>query len=152
MPKIIYQTGNVVDAAQGILLHGCNAKGVMGSGVAAAVRKKWPGAYEVYRAQHDCGGLLLGDVIWYTPPGRAPLIANGITQFGYGRDGRKYVDYTAVRDVLRKVNTMAIAMEQSYVAMPRIGAGLGGGDWKIIEALIEKTLFSCRAVVYDLNS
>ena len=33
--------GNILDA-KGIIMHGCNAQGVMGSGLAKDIRERWP--------------------------------------------------------------------------------------------------------------
>jgi hypothetical protein len=34
--------------------------------------------------------------------------------------------------------------------MPQIGAGLGGGDWQVIEAIIESEMTDIQPVVYTL--
>jgi hypothetical protein len=34
--------------------------------------------------------------------------------------------------------------------MPQIGAGLGGGDWRTIEAIIEEEFIEIKPVVYQL--
>ena len=40
---------------KGFIIHGCNAQGRMGSGIALALRKKWPEIYTEYEAQHRRG-------------------------------------------------------------------------------------------------
>jgi len=130
-----YTEGDVTAAVEDIIVHGCNAQGVMGSGVAKAIRDKWPGAFEVYREAYDERGLALGEVIWYTTP-EGKLIANAITQEFYGRDKKRYVDYDAVRKAFTSISGFAKKTGKS-VAMPKIGAGLGGGNWTLIENLVE---------------
>jgi len=41
---MIYRQGDLVMAVEPIIIHGCNAKGVMGSGVAKAIRAYYPDA------------------------------------------------------------------------------------------------------------
>lgn len=46
---IIYKKGNVLDTTDRYIVHGCNSRKVMGSGVALAIRQKYPKAYEDYK-------------------------------------------------------------------------------------------------------
>jgi len=134
---ITYQDGNVLDAKEKIIVHGCNAKGVMGSGVAKAIRERWPGAYEAYRKQFEEKGLELGETIFYLTK-ENKIIVNAITQKDFGSTGKRFVDYEAIKVALKEVDDMAKALNYE-IAMPQIGAGLGGGDWKKIETIIEET-------------
>lgn len=79
------------------------------------------------------------------------LVANYITQASYGRDGRCHVDYEAVRQCMREIDAEAQARGVETVAMPAIGAGLGGGNWSVIEGIIRTEPRSVRAVVYLLD-
>ena len=146
--KIEYKTGNIVTATELCLVHGCNAQGKMGSGVAKAIRYHFPEAYEEYKKAYDTGGLQLGEVIWAESNGK--LIANGITQQYYGYDNNRYIDYDAINKVMEAVHREA-ATEGFDVAMPLIGAGLGGGSWKQIVGIIEQNFTKIRPVVYVLD-
>lgn len=149
--KIIYKKGDVTEATEGVFMHGCNCQGVMGSGVAKTVREKFPEAYKRYvdlclhfaRSEREC---LLGDVQGVTCDD--VVVLNAFTQedFGYGRQ----IDYEAMFVALEDVNECALRHGWAAVAMPRIGAGLGGGNWRIIEAMIEETSTNYQPVVYDL--
>ena len=97
-------SGNVFDAflqPNSLVVHGCNAQGVMGSGVAKYVKDNFPSAYYEYLRHHEEHGLKLGEVIpALVLPGR--WILNAITQEFYGRDpGRVYVDYCSACKVKR---------------------------------------------------
>ena len=39
---------NITEVTQGVIVHGCNAQGVMGSGVAKQLRAKYPEIYVDY--------------------------------------------------------------------------------------------------------
>ena len=147
---IIYKQGNLLEAPQRVLVHGTNNRGVMGSGVAAQIRARWPNVYEVYELKHRVFGLDLGTIVPVaTLDGK--IIVNAITQDGFGRDGRVYVDYDAIERCFETINQRVDSWEVTEVAMPRIGAGLGGGDWAIIESIIVRTAKNYTPVVYDFQ-
>lgn len=129
-----YLKGNLIHVNKGIIVHGCNAKGVMGAGVALAIMNKYPEAYSTYADHVTNHKELLGSVAWYEHNSDL-LIANAITQQHVGTDKRQ-VDYEAIAKCFEKVYALAIK-ENREVFFPKIGAGLGGGDWKIISTIIE---------------
>ena len=147
--KIIYEVGDLLGSPHVFLLHGCNAQGVMGSGVAKSIRSEYPHAYEVYRAKYIAEGLKMGEVLFVPCDNR--LIGNAITQEFYGRDGRQYVDYDSINNTMELVNEFALERSFSRVAMPLIGAGYGGGSWKIISEIIEDNLTDTVPVIYTLD-
>jgi len=143
--KIEYRKGDLFSTECKYIVHGCNAQGVMGSGVAKIVRDKYPEAYQEYlRMFRTEGDLVLGDVIWAESNGK--FIGNAITQEFYGTDQR-HVSYDAVAHVMWEINTITTIKE---VAMPKIGAGLANGDWNVIAAIIESELKRVKPIVYEL--
>jgi len=147
---IKYVTGDLLGATQKVIIHGCNAQGVMGSGVARQIRARWPNVYEVYHLKHKVFGLDLGDIIPVaTLDGK--IIVNCITQDGFGRSGNRYVNYDAIARCMEQLNDRISNWEVSEIAMPRIGAGLGGGDWNIIEQIILIHARNFIPVVYDFD-
>jgi O-acetyl-ADP-ribose deacetylase (regulator of RNase III) len=152
--KIKYVKGDLLEAKETYLLHGCNAQGVMGSGVAKAIRAKYPSAYLAYKASEQHNGMRLG-VVTYAEQEDGKTVINGITQEFYGRDGKRYVDCDAVREVVQAVDWLMLSrrsrvFELPRVAMPKIGAGLGGGDWEMIEEIIQNNSMYFQPVVYEL--
>lgn len=145
--KIIYKNGDVSKAEEDIIAHGCNAQGKMASGVAKAIRTKFPKAYEYYYNAYieNNHSLTVGKIVWAPCGNKA--IANCITQEFYGRDGRVYVDYNAIRQCMKVLNNEG-HLSNLTVAMPMIGSALGGGDWKIIEKIIEEEFTDTTPVVY----
>lgn len=141
-----------------IFAHGCNCMGVMGSGVASAVRDRIPSMYEAYMARWQTVGLVLGDYSY---------IFNGFqwgfnlnTQFDYGTN-KRHVDYSAVRQcaefVVRQVEadlrrTHYKHIEDLVIGIPKIGAGLGGGDWDTIIGILSKEWYMFKEIrVYVLE-
>lgn len=154
--KIVYKVGNLLDAPENVIAHGCNAQGVMGSGVAKAIKDAFPQAFRFYHDEYKTNGLKLGYNYVYRCDGK--LIVNMITQERYGSDTtRRYVDYAAVRACFTQLNCDAlysqIFSETPYdaVAMPLIGCGLGNGSWAVISRIIEEEARNFQPVVYCLS-
>lgn len=147
---IEYIIGNLVNTPHRLIVHGCNAQGVMNSGVAKAIRTKYPEAYEAYYNRYKNKGLKLGEVIFSFSNNK--LIANGITQEYYGRDGKQYISYRAINTIMETINDFASETGCSHIAMPLIGAGLGGGSWRTISSIIEAKCENVVPVVYTLDN
>lgn len=137
---ITYKKGNLLEA-RGVIVHGCNAQGAYGSGVAGQIRKKWPNAYEGYMLLIEHYGIgdpsCLGEISW-CPVGEGIVVGNMVTQRYYGYDGRKYVDYTAVQDAFENLIESAVNLNlPKVINFPKIGCGLAGGDWEIVSKIID---------------
>lgn len=151
---IEYTKGDLLQAPERIIAHGCNAQGVMNSGVAKAVREKYPNAFTVYKTTYDWwnhaqNGLVLGMVIPALCGDK--IIANMITQHDYGRDPNiRYVNYDACRTGFSALQMLARHYNEKVVAIPKIGAGLGNGDWNVIEAIIKERCNEINVKVYEL--
>lgn len=141
--KILYIKGNLFESNYSHIAHGCNCQGVMGSGVAKVVKELFPDAYSKYLKEYTERGLTIGTVVAAGSNGK--MIYNCMTQDSYGTH-KVQVDYDAVRDCMRFLNTIVT----DAIAMPKIGAGLGGDDWKLIEAIIEEEFTRVQPVVFEL--
>ncbi len=150
--KIIYKKGNLITASERIIIHGCNNRGVMGSGVAREIRREFPEAYQIYKNLFKDFRLDLGEVIWVYE--KSKWVGNCITQDGFGNDGKKYVCYDAVRKCMREINNSYHIKKPHIdmnIAMPKIGSKRGGGDWNIISEIIEEESLQFQPVVYELE-
>lgn len=139
--------GNLLEATEPVIAHGCNCKGVMGSGVAKAIRAKWPNVFNEYRKKFETEGLRLGDT-QLVKIGEGKYVANLMTQQRYGADGHRYVDYDAVRNCFKTLNTLI--SPGIPIAIPKIGAGLGGGDWNTIKKIIKEEMPDREVAIYEL--
>ena len=145
--KIEYRLGDMFKAPERCLIHGCNSQGVMGSGVAKAVRELYPDAYSAYVVKHRTDGLRLGEVVWVECGER--IIGNAITQDRYGRDlNTVYCSYDAIQTAMVEVQRYAAEHGLDRVGMPLIGSGLGNGDWTYIARIIEDAAVTFTPVVY----
>ena len=146
--------GDILSVTEGIIVHGCNAQGVMGSGIALAIKNKYPEVYQEYTDAFKNATWvprdLLGSAQVVKIKSNKPLyVVNGITQENFGRDGAKYVSYQAIQMVFSQVAMMA-SSNSLDVHYPMIGAGLGGGDWAIISDIIDTTFSQYPNVNHNL--
>lgn len=145
---IKYAKGDVLASKANIVAHGCNCRGGFGSGVAAAIKTKYPKARHYYLDKYEEDGWKLGDVQFVMQwDGR--WIANCATQDGYLPRGVCHADYDAIRSCMEKVKDFAKPSSQT-IAIPKIGAGLAGGDWDKIEAILNEVFSDYDVTVYVL--
>lgn len=139
--------GDILSVERGIIVHGCNAQGVMNSGLAQQIKARWPGCWMTYNAylqerKDKDPADLLGHIVPYRVFD-GPTIINAITQKDYGRDpNRRYVNYRAIRDAFNAV-ALAYSHRDLPINYPQIGAGLGNGDWGLISGIINAELRYC---------
>lgn len=155
MGNITYIRGDLLTTDIRYIAHGCNAQGVMGAGVALALRKRWPEVYTgyetVYKAnQHSAEPLRLGSIIPVRTNDGSKIVFNCITQKFAGHDGRKYVSYDAIDEVFVQLNREIHRSKDNRLAIPKIGAGLAGGEWQVIESIIKSRIDDIDVTVYYL--
>ncbi len=136
---IHYTKKDITTVDCGIIAHGVNCQRKMGSGVAKAIRAKWPLVYEAY-VKSPTGATMLGTahLINLDRGTDSLFVANCYTQVFYGYGGGKYADAGAVRQTLMKVVNWADFYDLPAY-LPRIGCGLGGLDWALdVEPALNK--------------
>ena len=151
-----YKTGNLLDAPVDYICHQVNCQGRMGSGIAKQIKERWPIVYDQYIAafkereeevvklcgqwetQIDVSETFLGH-LQQIPVSDTQTVINMFAQQWYGYDGKRYTSYDAfwaclggIRDSIPK---------GSKIGFPyRIGCGLGGANWQVIETMIYTVL------------
>ncbi|ACU71839.1 Appr-1-p processing domain protein [Catenulispora acidiphila DSM 44928] len=162
MTEITYVVGDATDPVGDrpqIIAHIVNDVGAWGAGFVLALSRRWPepeAQYRrVFRESMEKWGRFPGlDAVFMVKVGEGLHVANMVAQHGTrGRDNPHPLDYGALRKCLRIVGTGALMMGAS-VHMPRIGCGLAGGRWGLVEPLIVEQLCSrgVPVAVYDLQS
>lgn len=135
------------------ICHQVNCQGKMNSGVAKAIREKWPINFTTYMAYYNQNvaknkgmNTLLGDILFVNPNDyepktwpESPIIINMFGQFDYGYDGQRYTSYDAFDKCLQRIK--AHIPKGKKIAFPyKIGCDRGGAEWTVIYPLIMKAL------------
>ncbi len=110
--------------------HGCNCAGAMGKGIALQFRKRFPLMYQQYQLLCRDGKFKPGDVFDYHYEEGA--VFNLGTQATWREKARMEYIETSIRNMLE----IATKSKVRDIAMPAIGAGLGGMDWDMVKETI----------------
>ena len=137
------QVGDLFKAKEDVLVHGCNCFNVMGAGIALQVVKMYPGAYyeaDMYTIRGDKAKLgtysaWTGNHFFYD---QRITIVNAYTQY-YANPNTKPLDYEALGMVMRSINNQ---FPTESIAMPKIGAGLAGGNWDRILIILNSVFLN----------
>lgn len=136
-----------------IIVHVCNDLGAWGRGLVLALSKKWPQSEQQYRAWSR-GEVELPfelEQVQFVQVENELWVANLLGQHGVRRHGgTPPVPYEAIREGLQRVAERG-TQESAFVHMPRIGAGLAGGDCRVISRIIDDELVAKNilVMVYD---
>lgn len=145
-----YVKGNLFQSDANIIAHGVNCQGAFGSGVAKTMSEVYPRAKSFYFAKFNKEGWKLGDVQFVAQPdGRC--VANSATQDHFLPRTVCHADYPAISKTLTLVKEFA-QRHNLTIALPKIGAGLAGGDWDTIKTIIEAVFSDYDATVYYLDT
>ena len=156
--------GNLLDTNCHFICHQVNCQGKMNSGVAKAIREKWPVVYQNYQDwytsyeawahahcndeyQYQPADAMLGNIQVVALYEKYDLlhasehqyVINMAAQNGYGYDGRRYTSYDAFWNCLHLIKQTV--PKGSSIAFPgRIGCVRGGANWDVIKNMIEVVL------------
>ena len=110
--------------------HGCNCAGAMGKGIALQFRQKFPRMYYEYKLLCKKGMFLPGDVFDFDYGNGH--IYNLATQLTW----RTKAKIEFIQTSMLKMFELATSEQVSKIAMPTIGAGLGGLIWTDVKNVI----------------
>ncbi len=149
----IYE-GNLFDSNADIICHQVNCQGVMGSGIAAEVKKRYPNVYASYRKDYEDGKLTLGYVN-FTKATPSQTIANMCGQDKYGYDGSQYTHYEELQECLYAVREYAYANypDLPVIAFPwNMSCHRGGGNWEVVYKMIADTFQHDNVEIWRLDN
>jgi O-acetyl-ADP-ribose deacetylase (regulator of RNase III) len=159
--KVKYIVGDAttpIASGHKAIVHCCNDIGAWGAGFVMALSKKWPQPEAAYQAWHrriEGNFLPLGEVqpVFVEDD---TVVFNLIGQHQTGSSGlfnKPPIRYNAIQAGLAKMRAHVKVLPNCSVHLPRMGAGLAGGDWDTIASLIQKELcaYDIPVTVYDLE-
>jgi O-acetyl-ADP-ribose deacetylase (regulator of RNase III) len=147
--------GDLVQMARGgqfhVITHGCNCQCTMGKGIAKTIKQVWPEAYKADLATVKGDKKKLG-TISYTTKGNITIV-NSYTQFHYwsrGQEKKDLFEYESFRSCLKAIMKRFGGSGLRF-GLPKIGAGLAGGDWERIYGIIEEEMGSEDVTVVEFD-
>lgn len=154
--KII--VGDLVRADTDFIVHQVNCKGAMNSGVAKAIRNKYPKVYDEYRKSYEKHINYSGEtshmlgIAQFVPiydsnnPKKPFYCINMFSQNDYGYNGGQYTSIAAMLVALKEINEKCAGYT---VAFPwKVGCVRGGADWDEVLPLICETLTDVKEIVF----
>lgn len=149
--QLTYLIGNVTQplTSRALIAHVCNDVGAWGRGVVLAIGKAYPLAEMTYRSLTDKRKLGTVQIVEISED---VLVANMIAQRDIVRMSRSTspIRYDSLRLCLEQVYVYAVDHALT-VHLPRIGCGLAGGTWELVEPIILKCM-TVDTYVYTLES
>ena len=145
-----------IGAGNRIITHCCNDRGFWNAGFVKALSRRWSQPERAYRrwaAGYERLPFTLGNV-QFVKVATGLCVANLIGQSGIvnALHTSAPIRYDAIRKGLSSVRDLALTYKAS-IHMPRMGAGLAGGQWQRIAEIIEAELCNhgLQVTVYDLK-
>ena|SRR5699024_3076877 len=141
--SIIHVKGDLLESDCNVIVHQANCFASMGGGIARQIAQRYPSVLKA-----DCDyHIAIGDAArmgHYSyadvdgPHGTVKII-NLYSQYNYGRGKQtnNMMFELGLDQILTKIKSSG--QENIKIGLPfKIGCGLAGGDWNIIEAIIER--------------
>ncbi|GMK41280.1 hypothetical protein PCCS19_43360 [Paenibacillus sp. CCS19] len=150
MPVTIVN-GDLLNATEDIIGHQVNCQGVMGSGVARALRDRYVNLYPSYKRfcnQYESHELLGKCQLVQTG---SKFTANLFGQLNYGRQNVLYTNYEALKQSLTVLKEEAKKSGHSIALPYNIGCGLANGDWNVVEPMLQEVFADYEVTLYRLG-
>ncbi len=139
-----HKTGDLIQLAHeghfDVIAHGANCFCTFGAGIAKAIKESFPEAYEadLKTRKGDYSKLGKLSLAKIKRDSHQFIVANLYTQYFFGKakdpKDSKEIRYKAIEKSLKELKKQ-IPYDAS-IGLPKIGAGLAGGDWEIIRKII----------------
>ena len=165
MKKLIYKEGDLLTGTDvEVIGHQANCQNTFGAGIAKSIKEMYPKAFYADTMAHKDGKAVLGNYSFcHIENGPIKKIFNLYGQNLYGK-GKRQTNYDALYNALDGMVNNLLPTDQDRmmfdfdrspnVGFPYLmGCGLGGGDWRIVERLIEVAFHSYNGdvIIYKLK-
>ena len=137
-------TGDLLACGAEALVNPVNCDGVMGRGLAAQFKRAFPATFESYRAACKRGEVVPGRMNVFELGARSTprFIINFPTK-------RHWRNQSRMKDIEAGLEALVIDVQRlgvRSIAIPPLGCGLGGLDWKEVRPRIERAFESAASV------
>lgn len=141
--SLVYVRGNLLESDCSVMMHQTNCFEVMGAGIAKQFALKWPAvsfADKAFMPKNPTGKL--GKCSRALVNDDKVIVFNLYGQYRYGRE-KQQTNYqaleSAVRMMIDELKQLGNMFYKLKFGVPyRMGAGNAGGDWNVIEAMLDR--------------
>lgn len=127
--------GNVITAEAEALVNTVNCVGFMGKGIALQFKQAYPENYQIYRKACGRGEVQPGRMLIYDTG--TMLYARYIINFPTKRHWKGKSSYEDIQAGLNALIADVQRLGICSIAIPPLGCGLGGLDWRKVRPMIE---------------
>ncbi|MCU0435258.1 MAG: macro domain-containing protein [Bacteroidia bacterium] len=147
---IHYQTGNLFDSDAEALINTVNTVGVMGKGIALQFKNLFPLNFQLYSEVCKSKELVPGK-LFIVEDSSLHTGSKLIINFPTKTHWRYPSEYEYIEQGLEQLVRVIEERRIKSLALPPLGAGNGGLEWRKVKLLIEKYLgnSSCEIYVYE---
>ena len=150
---IEFTEGNLLEADVEAVVNTVNTVGIMGKGIALMFKDRFPANFEAYARACAAGEVRLGKM--YVTENEELLGPRWIINFPTKTHWRVKTKIEWVEDGLKDLVRTIVQKDIRSIAIPPLGCGNGGLDWRDVGPLIASALEGikgCNAIVYEPTS
>jgi O-acetyl-ADP-ribose deacetylase (regulator of RNase III) len=131
----VEKKGNIFNSESDVIVVTVNCLGFMGKGMALECSLRYPEIETAYKLACKHNLIRIGAILWDTNP-KNQYIALFPTKNDYKRPSKVEYIVSGLDALVSNIQNREI----SSVALPRLGAELGGLDWNLIRPMVEKAV------------
>ena len=128
--------GNLLEAEAEVLVNTVNCVGAMGKGIALQFKQAFPANFRAYQAACRAGDVALGKMFIHANGGL--VNPRYIINFPTKRHWRGQSRLEDIKSGLKALITEVQRLDIRSIAVPPLGCGLGGLDWRVVRPMIEQ--------------
>ena len=146
---ITFTKGDLFESRAEALVNAVNCVGVMGKGIALQFKQRFPENFSLYADACLFREVQIGKMFVTQPTD--PSLPRWIINFPTKKHWSNPSKLEWIEDGLKDLRRFLIEQKVQSVAIPALGAGLGGLDWKDVRRLIDKELagLETEIMVYE---
>ena len=150
-------TGDILKITDGIICHQTNYHGAMGGGVAAAIAENilTDQQYKSYVDYCKQAGRTALGTVQFIGSTDGLIVANMFCQdemlAAPGQKNPNITDYEAMRKCLIRVRSMAVLQGKRLYFPHKLGCGIAGGNWEMVQFIMRDVLADYPVEAYILK-
>jgi len=131
---IRYSTSSIFDVGINVLVNPVNCFGVMGKGLALEFKNRYERNFRLYKEHCSNKNMKIGKM--FPCEDKDTLVINFPTKLHWKDPSRLEYIEEGLKDLVDVINLYSI----NGIAIPKIGCGLGGLEWRDVDRLINSYL------------